>query len=68
MRPMNFGQGSNLIRGRVWKDDFIRISIGRFASVRRRGCATRSPVIADILVLLEERVTPSSVPPAGRVD
>jgi hypothetical protein len=65
---MNFGQGRSPMKERAWYDDFIRMAIGRFARVSRRGCATRSPVAAEIFVLSEESVTPSSVPPGGIVD
>jgi hypothetical protein len=38
-----------------------------FARLRRTGWAVRSPVITEMLVLSEERITPRRVAPSGRI-
>jgi hypothetical protein len=38
------------------------------ARLMRRGCATLSPVIIEILVLSDDKIVPRSVAPLGRAD
>jgi len=53
---------------KAWLEDFIRTSMRMFARLRRTGWATLSPVMTEIFVLSDERVTPMSVAPSGRSD
>ena len=62
---MNRGIGNKASRRKRSFDALLRKSIAIFARVMRRGWATRFPVIAEILVLSDERTAPKSVAPSG---
>jgi hypothetical protein len=50
---------------KIWFDDFIRKSIAMFARLISNGWATQFPVIAEMLVLSDDRMIPRSVAPSG---
>ena len=64
----NLGHGKRVVRMKVWLEDFIRVSICIFARLRSTRWATRSPVMTEIFVLSDERMTPRRVAPSGRID
>ena len=47
--------------------DFMQTPAWIFARLIRTGWAVRSPVITEMLVLSEERITPRSVAPSGSI-
>jgi hypothetical protein len=65
---MNFGMGSNARRRKRWFEAFIRKAKSMLASEIRRGWADQPPVIAEILVLSDERIVPRSITPIGNFD
>ena len=62
---INFEIGRSASRRKVWFVAFMQKSRRIFARLIRSGWAWRPPVIADILVLSDDRITPSRVAPLG---
>lgn len=64
-RSVKRGMGMRPRRRNAWFEDFDRKSRSMFARLKRRGWAHQLPVIADIMVLSDESITPSNVALGG---
>ena len=53
---------------KAWLEDFMQVAMRMFARLRRTGWVILSPVMTEILVLSDERMTPRRVAPSGRND
>jgi hypothetical protein len=62
---MNDGIGRRAGRRKPWLDNFIWKSILRLARLRRNGWAMQLLVIANMLVLSDDRAVSRTVTPAG---
>jgi len=62
----NLGHGKRAMRTNAWLEDFIRTSMRMFARLRRTEWATLSPVMTEMFILSDERVTPRRVASSGR--
>jgi hypothetical protein len=65
---MNLGTRSRAVRRKELDDVFARVFIDMFARLTKRGCATLSPVSAEIFVLSEDNIVPRRVAPLGSID